>query len=101
MSSIRCFGGDPQTGQPVPGGVTDYWELAADCVTYTIHLRTDKVWQDGVDFTSADVAFSFESLADDALASPYTGNFHDAVASWNVIDADTIQVVSNGSAPTS
>ena len=90
------FGGDPQTGQPVPGGVTDYWELADDCVTYTIHLRTDKVWQDGVDFTSADVAFSFESLADDALASPYTGNFHDAVASWNVIDDDTIQVVSNG-----
>jgi peptide/nickel transport system substrate-binding protein len=90
------LGGDPDTGQPVPGGVTDYWELAPDCVTYTFHLRTDKVWQDGVDLTADDVAFSFESLADPVLASPYTGQFLDAVASWQVIDADTIQVVSNG-----
>jgi peptide/nickel transport system substrate-binding protein len=90
------LGGDPDTGQPVPGGVTDYWELAEDCVTYTFHLRTDKVWQDGVDLTADDVAFSFESLADPVLASPYTGQFLDAVASWKVIDADTIQVVSNG-----
>jgi peptide/nickel transport system substrate-binding protein len=90
------LGGDPRTGQPVPGGVTDYWELAEDCVTYTFHLRTDKVWHDGEDMTAADVAFSFESLADETLASPYTGLFLDAVASWNVIDDDTIQVVSNG-----
>ena len=95
------LGGDPNTGQPVPGGVTDYWELAPDCVTYTFHLRTDKVWQDGTDFTADDVAFSFEALADPALASPYTGQFLDAVASWKVIDADTIQVVSTGCAPTS
>jgi peptide/nickel transport system substrate-binding protein len=90
------LGGDPDTGQPVPGGVTDYWELADDCVTYTFHLRTDKVWQDGVDLTADDVAFSFEALSDPALASPYTGQFLDAVASWKVIDADTIEIVSNG-----
>ena len=90
------LGGDPETGQPVPGGVTDFWELADDCVTYTFHLRQDKVWHDGTDFTSADVAFSFEALADETLASPYTGSFLDAVASWEVIDDNTINIVSNG-----
>jgi peptide/nickel transport system substrate-binding protein len=90
------LGGDPVTGQPVPGGVTDYWELADDCVTYTFHLRQDKVWQDGTDFTAADVDFSFDALADETLASPYTGSFLDAVASWEVIDDNTINVVSNG-----
>ncbi|MDQ2683180.1 MAG: ABC transporter substrate-binding protein [Chloroflexota bacterium] len=89
-------GGDSQTGQPVPGGVTDHWVLGEDCVTYTFHLRQDKVWHDGTPFTSADVAFSFESLSDPALASPYTGSFLDAVASWNVIDDYTIEIVSNG-----
>jgi len=86
------LGGDTQ-GQPVAGGVTDYYEVAADCITYTFHLKTDKVWHDGTDLTSADVAFSFEALSDEALASPYTGSFLDTVASWNVLDDDTIEVV--------
>ena len=85
-------GGD-KDGQPVAGGVTDYFEIAADCVTYTFHLRTDKVWHDGTDLTAADAAFSLEALADESLASPYTGTFLDAVASWNVVDDDTIELV--------
>ena len=80
-------------GQPVAGGLTDYYEIASDCVTYTFHLKTDKVWHDGTDVTSADVAFSLEALADESLASPYTGTFLDTVASWNAIDDDTIELV--------
>jgi peptide/nickel transport system substrate-binding protein len=87
--------GNPDTGQLIPG-LADYWELAEDGVTYTFHLRTDKVWHDGTDFSAEDVAFSFESLSNEALASPYTGSFLDAVASWEVVDADTITIVSNG-----
>ncbi len=88
--------GSNADGQPVSGGLTDYFEVATDCVTYTFHLKTDKVWSDGVDVTAADVAFSFEALSDEALASPYTGSFLDTVASWNVLDDDAIEVVSNG-----
>ena len=85
-----------QDGQPVAGGLTDSYEIATDCVTYTFHLKTDKVWSDGVDVTAADVAFSLDALADESLASPYTGSFLDTVVSWNVVDDDTIQLVSNG-----
>jgi len=89
-------GGDPRTGQPTAGGVTDFYEIGADCVTYTFHLKKDKVWSDGSDLTADDVAFSFESMADESLASPYTGTFNDEVKDWTVIDPDTIQMTSNG-----
>src|SRR5262249_10816839 len=61
--------------------------------TYTFHLSKTAKWQDGVDFTAADVDFSLKALADPATASTYTGSFNDTVASWQVIDDDTIQIV--------
>jgi peptide/nickel transport system substrate-binding protein len=87
------FGGDPRTGEPAPGALTDSWDIAADGVTYTFHLSKTARWQDGVDFTAADVDFSLQALADPATASTYTGAFNDAVASWRLVDDDTIQIV--------
>jgi peptide/nickel transport system substrate-binding protein len=87
------LGSDPRTGEPAPGKLTDSWDIAADGVTYTFHLNKDAKWQDGVDFTAADVDFSLQALADPATKSTYTGAFNDAVASWKVLDDDTIQIV--------
>ncbi|MGH2558107.1 MAG: ABC transporter substrate-binding protein [Thermomicrobiales bacterium] len=89
-------GGDPRTGQPAPGGLADWWEVAADGVTYTFHLNQDATWHDGADVTAEDVQFSFDALADPATASAYTGSFTAGVASWRVIDDDTFEVTSNG-----
>lgn len=89
-------GGDPKTGQPVPGGLSDYYEIAPDGVTYTFHLSKDAKWQDGVDFTAADVQYSFDAINDPATASAYTGIFQGSVASWKAIDDDAFQVVSKG-----
>jgi peptide/nickel transport system substrate-binding protein len=87
------FGGDPRTGQPVAGALSDSYDVAADGLTYTFHLSKTAKWQDGVDFTAADVDFSLQAIADDATKSAYTGAFNNAVASWKVIDDDTIQIV--------
>jgi peptide/nickel transport system substrate-binding protein len=87
------FVGDPRTGEPVAGGLTDSFEVAADGVTYTFHLSKTAKWSDGVDFTSADVIFSLDALADPATGSAYTGSFLDTVASYKAIDDDTIQIV--------
>ncbi len=86
------FGSDPRTGEPAPGGLSDYWEISPDRLTYTFHLNKEARWHDGVDVTADDVAFSLEALADPATASAYTGAFNDAVAGWQVIDPDTIQI---------
>ncbi|HKB17179.1 MAG TPA: ABC transporter substrate-binding protein [Planctomycetota bacterium] len=45
------------------------WEFSPDGLTLTYHLRKDVVWDDGVPATAADVAFSYDLLADDAVAS--------------------------------
>ena len=66
---------DPKTGQPIPGGLTDYYEIAPDGVTYTFHLSKQAKWQDGVDFTAADVDYSFGVINDPASTSTYTGIF--------------------------
>src|SRR3954453_6250032 len=87
------FAGDPRTGEPSPCGLTDWWEIAPDGVTYTFHLNTRAKWQDGVDFTSKDVIFSMDALADPATASLYTGAFASTVKSWTAVDDDTVQLV--------
>ena len=87
---------DPKTGQPIPGPLLDHYEIAADGVTYTFHLNANAAWQDGVPFTAADVAFTFDAINDPATASPYTGAFQQTAASWTVTDDHTIVVVTKG-----
>jgi peptide/nickel transport system substrate-binding protein len=86
-------GGDPRTGQPAPNGLADWWELAADDVTYTFHLNQKAKWHDGQPVTAADVAFSFDALHDPDTGSAYTGAFNDSVKSWKAIDDHTFQIV--------
>ena len=89
----QLTGGDPRNGQPSPTGLADYWEVAADGVTYTFHLSKDATWHDGVDVTADDVVFSFDALANPDTGSVYTGSFVDSVASWRAVDDDTFEIV--------
>ena len=45
----------------IPGLATS-WETSEDGLTYTFHLATDVKWHDGVDFTSADVKYTYERI---------------------------------------
>jgi len=45
------------------------WSQAADPLTWTLHLRKNVSFSDGVPFTSADVVFTFAALYDARLAS--------------------------------
>ncbi len=87
------YGSDVRNGQPAPTGLADYWEISADGLTYTFHLNKSATWHDGVDFTAADVQFSFDTTANLEVGSAYTQSFLNAVKSWRVIDADTFEVV--------
>ncbi|MFN8661686.1 MAG: ABC transporter substrate-binding protein [Thermomicrobiales bacterium] len=86
-------GGDPRTGQPAPGGLSDSWEIAEDGRTYTFHLNQNVKWHDGTPFTAADVQFSADALASPDSGSVYTGSFVDTVESWRVIDDYTFEMV--------
>lgn len=67
-------------GRLVPDLATS-WESSADGKTYTFHLRRDVKWDDGVPFTSQDVAFTLAAIQNPDSRSPL-GN------SWQGITAE-------------
>jgi peptide/nickel transport system substrate-binding protein len=86
---------NPVDGQPVPG-LADSWERAADGVTYTFFLSKEATWHDGTDFSADDVIFSLDAQLNPETGSQYTSTVDAAVESYRKIDADTVEVVSDG-----
>lgn len=41
-------------------GLVESWDISADGLDYTFHLRQGVKWHDGVDFTAEDVKFTFD-----------------------------------------
>jgi peptide/nickel transport system substrate-binding protein len=52
---------DPFTLKVLPN-LAESWESDATSLVWTFHLRPGLVWSDGVPFTAADVAFTFNDL---------------------------------------
>jgi peptide/nickel transport system substrate-binding protein len=63
-----------KTGQLEPRLARD-WTAGADGQTYTLRLRDDARFADGVRVTSADVVFTLKALYDQKLASPLASGF--------------------------
>jgi oligopeptide transport system substrate-binding protein len=65
---------DPATGQPAPG-VAHSWEVSADRLTYTFHLRTEARWSDGRPVTADDFVRSAQRLLNPALGAERVESF--------------------------
>jgi peptide/nickel transport system substrate-binding protein len=50
--------------------LAESWSRSDDGLTYTLRLRRDAAFSDGMPFTSADVLFSFRAAYDDGVKSP-------------------------------
>ena len=77
-----------ETGELEPG-LAEKWDISADGLTYTLHLR-DAKFSDGSPVTGNDVAFSLERVRSDkesALPSPLA-----AVESISAQDAKTVVI---------
>ena len=69
------------------------WDIAADGLSYTFHLRQDVLWQDGAPFTADDVVFTVG-----LLRSADLNGRQPAAALWNAVqverpDAHTVTFV--------
>jgi ABC-type transport system substrate-binding protein len=74
MVYSRLLGHKPGSWDVSPD-LAESWEVSPDGKTYTFALRKGVKWHDGKDFTSADVAFTFERFFDPKTAAPYAANF--------------------------
>jgi len=61
---------DPETMRPVPG-VAEHWEVSADGLTYTFHLRPEARWSNGAPVTAQDFVHSWERGLNPRIASDY------------------------------
>jgi oligopeptide transport system substrate-binding protein len=61
---------DQKTLQPVPA-LAEKWELSADGLKYTFHLRKGVKFHNGREFTADDVKFTFNRLIDAKVATTY------------------------------
>jgi oligopeptide transport system substrate-binding protein len=59
-----------ETMQPVPG-IAESWDLSADLLTYTFHLRGNARWSDGTPITAQDVHWSLRRFLDPLTAAQY------------------------------
>ena len=73
--------------RPIPG-MAERWEISADGLVYTFHLR-DAKWSDGQPVTAHDFAFAFQRLMDPETAAKYA---------WLQYPIQNGEAINNGSA---
>ncbi len=61
---------DPQDLSPVPG-VAERWQISADGLVYTFHLRGDARWSNGDPVTAQDFLASFRRVLTASLGADY------------------------------
>jgi oligopeptide transport system substrate-binding protein len=62
---------DEKTSAGLPG-VAERWDVSADGLTYTFHLRADARWSNGDPVTARDFAFSFQRILTPAFGAEYS-----------------------------
>lgn len=62
---------DEATMAPLPG-VAERWDISADGLVYTFHLRPTARWSDGHPLTAGDFAYSFRRILTPALGAQYS-----------------------------
>lgn len=67
----RLVGQDPSGGFPTPTELAASWEVSPDGRVYTFTLRSGVTWSDGTPVSAADVKFTYDALASEAVQSPF------------------------------
>ena len=91
---------DPLAAEIIPD-LARTWEISDGGTTVTFHLAEGVTWHDGKPFSSEDVKWTIERIKNppEGMVSPRQGVFRSTVESVEVVDANTIQVKSDGFSP--
>ena len=75
----------------ITGDLAESWDVSADGLTITFHLRRNVKWHDGAPFTSRDVLFTYKTLKDPGVATPYSDSLG-PVSKVEALDDYTVRV---------
>ncbi|MDD5614433.1 MAG: ABC transporter substrate-binding protein, partial [Candidatus Omnitrophica bacterium] len=75
----------------ITGDLAKSWEIKEGGLVIIFHLRDNVRWHDGHKFTAEDVEFTYKSLVDPKVRTPYSGDF-ERIASLKAIDDYTLEV---------
>ncbi len=75
----------------ITGDLAESWDVSADGLTITFHLRKGVKWHDGVELTSEDVIFTYDAVTNPKIPTPYSSNYG-PVKSVEAPDRYTIRV---------
>jgi peptide/nickel transport system substrate-binding protein len=59
----------------IVGDLAESWEISANGLVITFHLRKGVQWHDGKPFTSADVLYTYQVTTDPKTPTAYAGDF--------------------------
>ena len=74
------------------GDLAEGWDVSEDGLEIIFYLRKGVRWHDGEPFTARDVEFTYKSLIDPDVRTPYSGDF-EMVKEFEVIDDYTVKVL--------
>jgi len=75
----------------IEGELAESWEISADNLTITFHLRSGVTWHDGTPFTAEDVLFTYRLYIDPKTPTAYAEQYRQ-VATAQVLDPTTFRV---------
>lgn len=84
------IGSSVVNGRPIPTGLAESWEIAADGIAYTLHLRQGIKWHDGEPFTADDVIFTFDIVLAEDSPSVRKGTVDGVLDRYEKVDDYTV-----------
>ena len=72
--------------------LAESWDISADGLVYTFHLRKGVRFHDGFECTAYDVKFTYDKIIDPAVNSPFKAYF-DSIMDTKVIDKYTFRII--------
>ncbi len=79
------------TDLSVIGDLAESWDISADGLVITFHLRKGVKWADGAEFTAGDVMFGYKTIIDEKTPTAYKEDFLQ-VKKAEVLDTHTFRV---------
>lgn len=76
----------------ITGDLAEFWEIKRDGLEIIFHLRKGVKWHDGEEFTADDVVFTYETVTDPKVPTPYGSNYG-PVERVEAVDRYTVRVV--------